>query len=123
VDAAAIARVVGMGIRPEAVLVLIQFLLPTRPLDGARPHRDLLQRTHDEIVERFGGLTAYLRSPAAGVWTSPEGRLEEDSVVMIEVLARSFDTGWWRGYVKVLEERFDQESIHVRATEVQVLDE
>jgi hypothetical protein len=104
-------------------MVLIQFLLPARRADDASAHRERLKRTHDELVERFGGLTAYLQAPAAGVWTSPDGRREEESVVMIEVLAPVFDTPWWRDYVKVLEKRFDQESIHVRSTEVRVLDE
>jgi hypothetical protein len=56
------------------------------------------------------------------VWTSPEGHIEEDSVVMVEVLAPHFDAWWWRTYAQTLKKRFQQETIHIRATEVQVLD-
>jgi hypothetical protein len=96
-------------------------LLPTKSGSGAAFSDEVLGRTRDELVDRFGGLTAYLRSPAAGAWTSPQGKVEEDNVVMIEVLAESLDVRWWREYAATLRERFAQESIHIRANEVQVL--
>ena len=103
-------------------MVLIQLLLPTRVDRGGTPVGDLLRQTHDELLERFGGITAYVQSPASGVWTSPDGHVEQDRVVMVEVLTETFDTAWWRTYAGVLRERFAQDSIHVRATDVQVLD-
>jgi hypothetical protein len=103
-------------------VVLIQMLLPTKRADGAAFGDDVLGQTRDELIERFGGLTAYMRSPAAGAWTSPEGRVEEDSVVMIEVIADTFNVAWWRPYADKLKQRFAQESIHVRACQVETLD-
>jgi hypothetical protein len=72
---------------------------------------------------RFKGLTAYVRSPAAGLWTAPDGRTERDDVVMVEVVTDRFDRAWWRAYSATLAERFEQEVIHVRALPVDVLDE
>ena len=103
-------------------MVLIQMLLPTRSSEGSAFPEDLSRRTREELVERFGGVTAYTRAPATGVWTSPEGDVEVDSVVMIEVLGENFEKVWWRSYAKTLKERFRQESIHIRATDVYVLD-
>jgi hypothetical protein len=103
-------------------VVLIQMLLPTKGADGAAFGDDVLGQTRGELIERFGGLTAYMRSPAAGAWTSADGRVEKDSVVMIEVIAETFDVGWWRSYAKKLKQRFAQESVHVRACDVQVLE-
>ena len=103
-------------------MFLIQMLLPTKAAGGAAISDEVLGQTRDELVAQFGGLTAYGRSPAAGVWTSPEGRVEQDNVVMIEVLADTFDAPWWRDYAAKLKRRFEQDSIHIRATEVQVLD-
>ena len=103
-------------------MVLIQLLLPTKGADGAAYADELLTHTRQELLERFGGLTAYLRSPAAGAWTSPSGRVDEDAVVMVEVLAPTFDVPWWRQYAGALRERFQQESLHVRASEITVLD-
>jgi hypothetical protein len=93
---------------------LIQFLLP-RSVNG-QPVSDLaFAATRAELIDAFDGVTAYLRSPAQGVWTAPEGRVERDEMVMVEVLAPSFDRAWWRDYAAKLAQRFDQEAIHVRA--------
>jgi hypothetical protein len=101
---------------------LIQMLLPTRVASGAAISDEVLGETRDELIAQFGGVTAYGRSPAAGVWTSPEGRVEQDNVVMVEVLAEGFDVRWWRDYGEKLKHRFEQASVHIRASEVQVLD-
>jgi hypothetical protein len=98
-------------------VVLIQLLLPS-PLD---PEASTLSLTHRELVERFEGLTAYVRSPAKGFWTAPTGAVERDDVVMVEVVAETFDRQWWRDYAAVLAERFAQDEIHVRATPIEVL--
>jgi hypothetical protein len=103
-------------------MFLIQMLLPTRDPTAEGVAAGKLRQTRAEIVSYFGGITAYVRSPAAGAWTSAEGNLEEDDVVMIEILAETFDREWWRHYVEVLKQRFAQESIHVRATPVETLD-
>jgi hypothetical protein len=34
------------------------------------------------LAATVNGLTAYLRSPAKGVWTAPDGHTEQDDVVM-----------------------------------------
>ena len=77
--------------------------------------------THRELVDRFQGLTAYVRSPAKGAWTAPGGAVEQDDVVMVEVVTETFDRVWWRAYAEVLARRFEQDEIHVRATQIEVL--
>ena len=65
-------------------MVLIQLLLPT----GGAADGDglaLLAETRRELADRVNGLTAYLRSPAKGWWTAPDGHTEQDDVVMVEV--------------------------------------
>lgn len=57
-----------------------------------------LGHTRRELAEAFDGLTAYLRSPATGLWTAPDGRQERDDVVMVEVVTDTFDRAWWRRY-------------------------
>jgi hypothetical protein len=103
-------------------MVLIQLLLPTSGAvnaDGRAP----LTETRRELAERFNGLTAYLRSPAKGWWTAPDGRAERDDVVMVEVVTDTFDRAWWRTYAATLAARFGQRSIHLRAVPVDMLDE
>src|SRR4029434_7273207 len=103
-------------------MVLIQLLLPTSGAtnaDGQAP----LARTRRELAERFSGLTAYVRSRATGLWTAPDGQVEHDDVVMVEVVTDTFDRAWWRTYAATLAERFGQESIHLRAMPVELLGE
>ena len=101
-------------------MVLIQLLLPTNgaeTADGLAP----LAETRRELAERFSGLTAYVRSPAKGLWTAPDGHTEHDDVVMVEVVTETFDRPWWRAYAATLAERFRQDTIHVRAMPVEML--
>lgn len=100
-------------------MVLIQLLLPA---GTATVRQDLLQTQH-ELAERFSGVTAYLRSPAKGLWTAQDGTLEPDDVIMVEVVTERFEREWWQAYAATLRDRFHQESMHIRAMTVEMLDE
>lgn len=103
-------------------MVLIQLLLPT--CGAAHPDTIApLAQTRRELTEQFHGLTAYVRSPARGAWTAPDGRTEQDDVVMVEVVTKRFDRAWWRAYTATLAARFNQERIHLRAMPVELLEE
>ena len=104
-------------------MVLIQLLLPLPTTSAAPDSLPPIAQTRNELAERFTGLTAYVRSPAKGVWTSPEGHVEQDDVVMVEIVADTFDRGWWRGYTATLQKRFAQDAIHLRALRIEMLDE
>jgi hypothetical protein len=102
-------------------MVLIQLLLPTT--GAARGDTvTLLAETRCELAARFRGVTAYVRSPAKGLWTAPDGHTEADDVVMVEVLTHTFDREWWRTYAKLLARRFRQDTIHVRSLAVETPD-
>jgi hypothetical protein len=103
-------------------MVLIQLLLPASgaaSADGPAP----LAQTRRELADRFTGVTAYVRSPAKGLWTAPDGQIEHDDVVMVEVVTDTFDRTWWRTYAATLAARFGQEGVHLRAVPVEMLDE
>jgi hypothetical protein len=103
-------------------MVLIQMLLPTTGAAG-RQATTALAETRRELVDKFSGVTAYVRSPAKGLWAAPDGHTEADDVVMVEVVTASFDRRWWRAYAATLAQRFRQDTIHVRALPVEMLDE
>src|SRR5688500_17069553 len=109
----------------ERDMVLIQLLLPTTIPNGASQEeaQTALAETRRELAESFDGVTAYVRSPAKGTWTAPDGRTEHDDVVMVEVVTDRFDRPWWRAYAASLAKPFRQDTIHVRATVVQLLDD
>jgi hypothetical protein len=92
----------------------MQILLPVPA--GETTGRDVRFRmTRAELVAKYDGVTAYVRSPAQGLWTAPDGRVEHDEMMMVEVLVETFDRDWWQSYATTLAERFEQEEIHIRA--------
>lgn len=96
---------------------LVQLLIPVYDRQGARfpqGHYDALAR---ELTERFGGLTAYVRAPAAGLWEESSGATRRDDIVVYEVMVESLEPDWWAKYRRELEARFDQDEMVVRAHE------
>lgn len=101
---------------------LIEILLPLKRNDGSPQPPDLFERVKAELVERFGGLTAFTRSPADGLWNEGGGTsAERDLVLLFEVMADELDSRWWADYRSRLERDFGQESIMIRASRTQTL--
>ena len=66
---------------------VVEILLPLRDNEGNPFPRASLDRVRHELTERFGGVTAHLRAPAAGAWKDDEGDVARDDVVIVEVMA------------------------------------
>ena len=98
---------------------LIQLLLPITDNDGHPTDPAPIALVRQELTERFGGVTAYTRAPAAGFWKSPGGGVDRDEMIMVEVVVESFDRSWWTAYRRTLEERFSQDAIHARAIQTE----
>ena len=99
---------------------LVQLLLPIYDNDGAPLPRELHATVRQELVDRFGGLTAYARAPATGLWAEG-GEVDKDDIVVYEVMADVLDRGWWADYRTALEKRFAQDELIVRAMETERL--
>jgi hypothetical protein len=97
-------------------MYLIEFLLPTFDNMGRRFPRDEFERIRHELTARFGGVTAFLRSPAAGLWTDDAGNVRHDDLAIFEVMTDAIDREWWRDYREQLERRFRQDEVVMRAT-------
>lgn len=100
---------------------LVQLLLPLADNDGQAFPRSAYDRVRYELAERHGGVTAYLRSPAEGLWKEDAGRVSRDDVVIYEVMTEALDHGWWAAYRRTLEARFRQEEVVVRASAIERL--
>jgi hypothetical protein len=96
---------------------LVQMLLPVRDNAGRKFSPALYAKVHGQLVKRFGGLTAYTRSPARGLWRS-QGATKRDDVIILEVMDKRFDRTWWRKYRRDLERTFRQEEIVIRAQKI-----
>jgi len=94
----------------------IEFLLPTFDNDGRPFPRDEFDRIRHELTARYGGVTAFLRAPAAGLWTDDAGNLRHDELAIFEVMSETLDREWWRDYREQLERRFRQKEVVMRAT-------
>ena len=86
---------------------LVEILLPLKDASGedfpAAYYDDLAK----ELVANFGGVTSFLRAPAEGRWHDG-GSTEHDDIVVIEVMAPTFDRGRGTSLKAKLEHLFKQ---------------
>jgi hypothetical protein len=94
---------------------LVQLLLP---IVG---EREVFDEVMHELTERYGGVTAYTRAPAAGRWKNRSASTEHDDIVVIEVMVEELDKRWWARYRKKLEKRLRQKELVVRAHRIESL--
>src|SRR5947199_6213298 len=98
-------------------MYLIEIFLPLSDNDGKRFDAGIYAAIRDELTEKFGGLTAFSRSPAEGT-DSEGGRKRHDDLVVFEVMTDEVDRAWWSGYRRQLESTFRQDRILIRRSEV-----
>jgi hypothetical protein len=99
----------------------IQLLLPLYDNEGRPFARAEFARVRDELAEQFGGVTAYTRSPAEGVWKDEGGATSRDNVVAYEVLTEDLARDWWARYRDTLAARFRQDELMITAASVERL--
>jgi hypothetical protein len=102
-------------------MYLVQILLPLYDNDGTTFPQDEYERVRDELTDIFGGITAYLRSPAEGLWKESSTLTVHDDIVIYEVMAEALDRVWWLTYREELADRFRQEVLIIRVSEVQLI--
>ena len=66
-------------------------------------------------------MTAYANAPARGLWEGDDGRAQRDDIVVHEVMTESLDRRWWARYRGILEARFAQDEVVVRALGIERL--
>ena len=100
---------------------LIELFLPLYDNAGQPFARAAFDAVRDELAHVFGGVTAFVRSPAVGVWKDGDGDVCRDDVILFEVMTDVLDRDWWRAYRHKLQRRFDQDEILIRASTVERL--
>lgn len=99
-------------------MYLIQLLLPLHDNHKqAFPVEDF-DNVRKTLTERFGGVTAFLRSPAVGLWKEDRDNVIHDEVVMFEVISPELDKNWWEKYRIELQNRFRQDELLVWASSI-----
>ena len=105
----------------EGAIHLVQLLLPLYDNAGRAFPAAHYTAIRDELTERFGGLTAYSRSPAQGLWQESDGPPRRDDIIVYEVMTDTLDREWWRAYRRALEKRFAQDELVIRSQTVERL--
>lgn len=100
---------------------LIQLFLPMYDNQGEKLPVSLYRQVREELMEKFNGITAYTRSPAHGLWQPEEGKTVQDDLVIYEVMTAEMDREWWRAYKALLEQRFAQQEMLIRAQAIDLL--
>ena len=59
-------------------MYLIQLLLPLYDNEQNAFSADLFDQVRGELTDRFGGATAFMRSPAEGFWEHRAGKVHRD---------------------------------------------
>ena len=102
-------------------MFLIQLLLPLYDNQKQEFSRQQFDDVRTRLTDKFGGVTAFLQSPAVGLWKESDTDVSRDDVVMFEVMAEELDETWWAEYRQSLEEIFRQDEVLIRATQVRKL--
>ncbi len=113
------ADLVARG-RDARSMKLFQLLLPLFDNRGQSFGEELFRKIRTELTGRFGGLTAFSRAPAEGLWTSG-GETKRDDILVIEVMAPEVDRAWWQAYRAELERLFRQDEIIIRVQDIETL--
>jgi hypothetical protein len=94
---------------------LVQLFLPLRDNAGAAFPPALFAAVRTELTDAFGGVTAYQRAPATGLWEDDSDTVRRDELVLFEVMVEALQRDWWHCYATELARRFRQDEILVRA--------
>ncbi|HVM38271.1 MAG TPA: hypothetical protein VM265_07790 [Sphingomicrobium sp.] len=95
---------------------IVEIFLPLQRNDGSPQPRETFAALRRELVDRFGGLTAFTRAPAEGLWEDEEGQVERDRIVIFELMAERLERGWWSELRARLERELQQDEVLIRAT-------
>ncbi|WP_408598515.1 hypothetical protein [Pseudomonas sp. PLMAX] len=100
---------------------LIEIFLPLNKNDGIRQPMGHFRQVREQLIDQFGGVTTFTRSPAKGIVQQDESDRFEDDIVVYEVMVEALDRLWWQSYKRDLEARFEQEEILIRTTVVKLI--
>ena len=72
---------------------LVEILLPLHDNSGQSFAAEKYAEVRQHLTERFGGLTAFTRSPAQGT-TTERGKPVHDEIVVFQVMTEALDVSW-----------------------------
>jgi hypothetical protein len=104
-----------IGRQKAYTVYLVQMLFPLYDNRGRRLPKKLFDQTARTLAKAHGGVTAYTRSPAVGLWNSRGSGLKKDEIVIYEVVTTALHAPLWERRRKMWEATFRQDSLLIRA--------
>lgn len=102
-------------------MYLVEIFLPLADNEGSAFPAELHEAVERALSDRFGGVTAYPRAPASGLWKVSPTKSQQDDLVVYEVMTEQLDAASWADYRQHLEKVFRQEKLLIRAQQIEVL--
>ncbi len=99
---------------------LTEILLPVFDNEGQPFGDGKFAMVRKVLVDRFGGMTAFARTPAQGISTD-RGTTVHDELIVFEVMSEELDKTWWRSFRHDLEAEFRQDKIVIRTFTIDVM--
>jgi len=96
---------------------LVEILLPTTAGDDQPVRQGCFEELLQELTERFGGATSFVRLPGKGLWETGRN-VAMDNIAVIEVMTEGLDEAYWQTLRQRLERELSQEEIVIRAREI-----
>lgn len=77
----------------------------------------MVRGASQELTDRFGCATSYLRAPGQGIWDAGDSK-ERDGIAVVEVMTNEPDERYWYDFRRRLETELSQDVIVIRAQEI-----
>jgi hypothetical protein len=94
---------------------IVEVFLPLDTGSGVPIEPEIIEGIVGGLADRFGGATAFTRSPAEGLWKK-QSAIQKDRIIIVEVMVGELDEAWWKAYRHRLETEFEQDEIVIRVT-------
>jgi inorganic pyrophosphatase len=94
----------------DTVAIRLELLVPETDAEGIKFPKRYYRDLEKELIEQFGGLTAYQRTPVKGMWQD-KGNFTQQSMFIYELLLPKIEQAYWQRLKQKLEKKFGQKEI------------
>ncbi|RZK56991.1 MAG: inorganic diphosphatase [Pedobacter sp.] len=109
-SAATAKKQIESSIAMDTVAIRLELMIPETNAAGDKYPQGYYRDLEKELMKNFGGLTAYQRTPVAGMWQD-ESACTQQSMFVYELLLAKLDLTYWQQLKQKLEKKFAQKEI------------
>ena len=101
--------------------LLVEIFVPLTNQEGKSFPDRYYHELRNLLLNEFGGVTVYHRSPATGVWDGNNAGIVQDKLIVFEVMTVSVEKKFWDTLKQELEMQFQQEEILIRSFRINTI--